>query len=85
MLDFDHQYGPVTWPFERADPTDGLRYGRVAIDIHTDDDASWATAADWAESLGATRVSQNEQAGARWIQLRDPDGNPFRVFAPRPQ
>lgn len=84
MLDFEHEYAPVTWLFERADAAGRPPDGRVALDIHGED-AAWTTVADKAESLGATRVFENEQEGARWIELREPDGNPFRVFAPRPQ
>ncbi|MEV8029772.1 hypothetical protein AB0O43_18055 [Cellulosimicrobium funkei] len=30
------------------------------------------------------RVAEHEESGVRWIDMRDPDGNRFRVFAPRP-
>jgi hypothetical protein len=31
------------------------------------------------------RVSENEQDGIRWVVLLDPEGNTFRIFAPRPE
>jgi catechol 2,3-dioxygenase-like lactoylglutathione lyase family enzyme len=85
MLDFDHEHRPVTWLFERAESTEESPSGRVGLDVHNNEDAASATVADRAEALGATRVSEREQGGARWIEMRDPDGNPFRVFAPRPR
>jgi hypothetical protein len=83
MLDFDHHVGPVTWMFERR-PDCGRPTGAVGLDVAIDDDEGWAVLADRAEKLGATRLGQFEQDGARWIDMRDPDGNRFRVFAPRP-
>lgn len=85
MLDFHHERGPVTWMFEPIEPTDDPPCGRIGLDIGTQQDTGWAAVADRAESLGATRVAEHEQDGIRWIEMRDPDGNPFRVFAPRPQ
>jgi glyoxalase superfamily protein len=82
MLDFDHEHSPVTWLFERTTRTSEAD-GRLSLDIHND--ADWRGVADRAEQLGATRDGEREQDGARWIEMRDPDGNPFRVFAPRPQ
>ena len=83
MLDFDHQVGPVTWMFERS-PDGGRRSGAIGLDVAIDDNEGWAVLADRAEKLGATRLGQFEQDGARWIDMRDLDGNRFRVFAPRP-
>lgn len=85
MLDFEHERGPVTWMFEPTEPTDEPPSGRIGLDISIGEETGWAAVADRAESLGATRVSEHEQDSVRWIQMRDPDGNPFRVFAPRPQ
>ncbi|WP_373285117.1 VOC family protein [Microbacterium faecale] len=36
-----------------------------------------------AEALGATRGAEHEESGVQWIDMRDPNGNRFRVFAPR--
>lgn len=82
MLDFDHSVDAQTWMFERADTeTCG---NRIGLDIGIDDENAWADVADRAEALGAERISQHEESGVRWIVMRDPDGNRFRVFAPRP-
>jgi hypothetical protein len=83
MLNFDHDHGPITWLFQKG-PGDGAPGGRLGLDLGTDA-ADWQAPADRAEALGAWRGEERELNGARWIELRDPDGNPFRVFAPRPQ
>ncbi|WP_106586434.1 VOC family protein [Murinocardiopsis flavida] len=44
----------------------------------------WAEQADRVAALGAERVSDNEQDRVRWVEFRDPEGNTFRIFAPRP-
>jgi hypothetical protein len=56
---------------------------RLMLDLGGGDD--WQQHADRIERLGAERVSNNEQDGIRWVVFRDPEGNTFRVFAPRPQ
>src|ERR1700759_4124802 len=38
-----------------------------------------------AEESGATGRVDVEQGGAQWSELRDPDGNLFRIFGPRPE
>jgi len=83
MLDFDHQAGPVTWMFER-DPAAGDGPSRIGLDIGGEADGDWRDIADRAERAGAQRVAEREQGGIRWVEMRDPDGNRFRVFAPRP-
>lgn len=47
--------------------------------------SNWQKEADRAEELGATRAGDHEFGGARWSELRDPDGNVFRIFGPRPE
>lgn len=83
MLDLDHEVGPVTWLFERDDVVSG-EVPRVGLNITTEDANAWRGVADRAERLGAVRTSENEQRGVRWIEMEDPDGNPFRILAPRP-
>lgn len=83
MLDFHHEVGPVTWMFEPPDPDEPVAGGRIGLDLGGDGVDHQATAVR-AEALGAVRVSEHEQDGVRWIVMRDPDGNRFRVFAPRP-
>ena len=83
MLDFDHEFSPVTWMFEHDDAI-GDATPRVSLNITTDDPDTWRDVADRAEHLGALRKSDNELGGVRWIEMDDPDGNPFRVLAPRP-
>jgi predicted enzyme related to lactoylglutathione lyase len=74
--------GP-TWMFHQ--PAGELADGdnRLMLDLGGEDD--WAEQADRVEALGAERVSDNEQDGIRWVVFRDPEGNTFRIFAPRPQ
>ena len=83
MLDFDHEIGPITWIIERRDEV-AVGTAPIALDIGGVDEADWRELADRAESLGATRVAEHEQEAVRWIDMRDPYGNRFRVFAPRP-
>ncbi|GAA1936189.1 hypothetical protein GCM10009775_30110 [Microbacterium aoyamense] len=84
MLDFDHVVTPTTWIFGRA--TDAAR-GRapLGLDIGVQDADTWADVATRAEALGAERVGEHEDGGIQWIEMNDPDGNRFRVFAPRPE
>lgn len=83
MLDLDHEVGPLTWILERADDV-AVGTAPVALDIGIQDATRWREVADRAEELGAQRVAEHEYDGVRWIDMRDPDGNRFRVFAPRP-
>lgn len=83
MLDFDHEMSPITWILERSDDV-AAGTAPVALDIGSQDEATWREVADHAEELGAQRVTEHEQEGVRWIEMRDPEGNRFRVFAPRP-
>lgn len=73
--------GP-TWMFHQ--PAGELAAGenRLMLDLGGEED--WAEQADRVEALGAVRVSDNEQDGVRWVVFRDPEGNTFRIFAPRP-
>ena len=85
MLDFDHEVTPMTWIIQRAtDAFSGPAPVALDLGIENADEASWREAADRAESLGAERVGEQEHDGVRWIDMRDVDGNRFRVFAPRP-
>lgn len=81
MLDLDHVVGPITWVIERDQPASGK--APFALDL-TVEDGQWAAAAERAESLGAQRMADRDDDGVRWIEMRDPDGNRFRIFAPRP-
>lgn len=83
MLDFNHEVGPVTWMFEPLDGDGTANSGRIGLDLGGEALDHLATATR-AEQLGATRLSEHEEDGVRWVDMRDPDGNPFRVFAPRP-
>ncbi|MGC5627047.1 VOC family protein [Georgenia sp. Z1344] len=83
MLDLDHEVSPITWIIERSDDV-ATGPAPVALDIGNEDDAAWHEVADRAEELGAERVAEREEDGVRWIEMRDPDGNRFRVFAARP-
>ncbi|MET9256022.1 VOC family protein [Streptomyces sp. NPDC003717] len=73
--------GP-TWMFHQ--PASDLPAGenRLMLDLGGEED--WAEQADRVAALGAERVSGNERDGVRWVVLRDPEGDTFRIFAPRP-
>jgi hypothetical protein len=72
--------GP-TWMFvQAANLADGRN--RFMLDFAGGD--AWQAEADRAESLGAERVADHEASGVRWVELRDPERNTFRIFAPRP-
>lgn len=83
MLDLDHEVGPVTWMFER-DSTVGGESSRLGLDISWPTGDGWRGLADRAEKAGAQRKGEHELNGVPWIEMADLDGNPFRVFAPRP-
>lgn len=57
---------------------------RIVVGMYSFKTTNPARLATFSERLGAARISQHEQDGARWIAMKDPDGNPFRVFGPRP-
>ena len=84
MLDFNHEVGPITWILERSDDV-AVGTAPVALDIYREDEdeTRWREVADRAEELGAARVSEHEESAVQWIEMRDLDGNRFRVFAPR--
>jgi predicted enzyme related to lactoylglutathione lyase len=77
-LDFDAE-GP-TWMFVRvAEAREGTN--RFLLDLT---DPAYERERERIERLGAKRVSDNKQDGVRWTVFRDPEGNTFRLFAPRP-
>jgi predicted enzyme related to lactoylglutathione lyase len=78
-IGFDDE-GP-TWMFVRSDD---LAEGRNRLMIDLGGEADWADQADRVEGLGARRVADHEVEGVRWVELRDPENNTFRIFAPRP-
>jgi catechol 2,3-dioxygenase-like lactoylglutathione lyase family enzyme len=84
MLDFDHDVGPVTWMFHRDPAAGDAPSPRLGLDLARPGDG-WRDLADRAERAGATRTAEHEVDGVRWIEMGDPDGNPFRVFGPRPE
>jgi hypothetical protein len=72
--------GP-TWMFVRSDdPAEGRN--RLMLDFAGE--LEYRQEADRAESLGARRVADHEVNDVRWVELRDPEDNTFRIFAPRP-
>ena len=73
--------GP-TWLFLRADDR-AAPPGRFSLDLGGEE--HWRQHADRIEALGAERVTeQRDDDGAEWVRFRDPEGNEFRVFGPRP-
>lgn len=77
-LDFDLE-GP-TWIFVKV-PERATGSNRFMLDLT---DPAYPSEAQRIEHLGAERVSDSEQDGVRWTVFRDPEGNTFRIFAPRP-
>lgn len=73
--------GP-TWMFHQPDGALPAGDNRLMLDLGGE--ADWSRQADRVEALGAERVSDNEVTGVRWVVFRDPEGNTFRIFAPRP-
>lgn len=69
----------LTWMFVHSD---NPRHGGFHPDLGGDDD--WREQAGRVTSFGATRGEEHEVNGVRWINLLDPEGNPFDIFAPRP-
>jgi Glyoxalase-like domain len=51
---------------------------RLHLDLISSD---FTAEADRLLSLGATRVTDVEQGGARWTTFRDPEGNEFDLVA----
>lgn len=79
-IGFDED-GP-TWMFVRSDD---LPEGRNRLMVDLGGGADWCEQARRVEALGAYRVADHEVEGvARWVELRDPENNTFRIFAPRP-
>jgi catechol 2,3-dioxygenase-like lactoylglutathione lyase family enzyme len=74
--------GP-TWMFHQ--PEGDLPAGQNRLMLDLGGEADWSAQADRVETLGAERISDNEQDGVRWVVFRDPEGNTFRIFAPRPE
>ena len=73
--------GP-TWMFVHAEDP-GTGRNRVLLDL--DGGAEWRAQADRVEALGARREGEHEVPGvAHWVEFGDPEGNTFRIFAPRP-
>jgi len=73
--------GP-TWMFVR---TDDLAEGRNRLMLDLGGGEDWREQAQRVETLGARRIADHEVEGvARWVELRDPENNTFRIFAPRP-
>jgi hypothetical protein len=75
----DFEVGP-TWMFIGAAEAQASP-NRFMLDLV---DAEYEREAERIDGLGAERVSDHEQYGVRWTVFRDPEGNTFRMFAPRP-
>jgi len=72
----------VAWLFVRAPAGAGRASGRFHPDLTSPD---WEAEADRVVALGATLVARHAVGGVRWVALRDPEGNAFNIFAPRPR
>jgi predicted enzyme related to lactoylglutathione lyase len=80
MIDAAHEHGPITWIFERASAeTPPAR--RFTLDLT--DDKDWRGEVQRAEQIGAELVGEHQAGSVRWAELTDPEGNLFRIFAPR--
>lgn len=79
-IGFDDE-GP-TWMFVRSEePGEGRN--RLMLDLGGEE--NWRQEAERVQGLGATRIAEHEVQGARWVELRDPENNTFRIFGPRPR
>lgn len=79
-IGFDDE-GP-TWMFVRSEePGEGRN--RLMLDLGGEE--NWRQEAERVQRLGATRIAEHEVQGARWVELRDPENNTFRIFGPRPR
>ena len=74
--------GGPTWMFVRSND---VAEGRNRLMLDLAGEENWLQHADRVEQFGATRVAEHEVQGARWVELRDPENNTFRIFGPRPQ
>jgi predicted enzyme related to lactoylglutathione lyase len=74
--------GGPTWMFVRSDD---IAEGRNRLMLDLAGEENWLQHAERVEGLGATRVAEHEVQGARWVELRDPENNTFRIFGPRPR
>jgi hypothetical protein len=80
MIDAGHADGPITWIFQQA-TTETPPARRLTLDLT--DDQDWRGEVDRAQQLGAGLVGEHEAGSVRWAELTDPEGNLFRIFAPR--
>lgn len=81
FIDASHQYGSVTWIFQRTHDV-GPTSNRIVLDLGGGPD--WREEAERIEGFGAARMGEHNVEGNRWIDLADVEGNLFRIFAPRP-
>lgn len=71
-----------TWMFVRGDPPGGGTAGDHGF--HPDlSGPAWEEEVDRVVALGARLLGRCEAQGVRWVELADPEGNRFNVFAPR--
>jgi predicted enzyme related to lactoylglutathione lyase len=79
MINATHEYGPITWIFQRGDDLP-VGVNRVSVDLTSKD---WQAHADRFEAARATRLGTYNVGGVRWAEFTDIEGNLFRIFAPR--
>ena len=80
MIDAAHEHGPITWIFLRA-TTEIPPARRLTLDLTDDED--WRGEVNRAQEIGAELTGEHTVESVRWAELTDPEGNLFRIFAPR--
>jgi len=65
------------WMFTKV-PEGKVAKNRVHVDLTS---ATWAAEVERVVALGATRLGNFEENGARWTTLADPEGNEFDIVA----
>ncbi len=65
------------WMFAKV-PEGKVAKNRVHVDLAA---ATWAAEVERVVALGATRLGDFEENGARWTTLADPEGNEFDIVA----
>jgi predicted enzyme related to lactoylglutathione lyase len=71
----DAQADGPTWMFIQVPEAKQVK-NRVHVDLAA---ADLAAEAERVIKLGASRIAEHEEGGARWITLADPEGNEFDI------
>ena len=66
-----------SWMFMKV-PEPKAAKNRFHVDLSSSD---WARDVERVIALGAKRIGEFDEAGARWVTLADPEGNEFDIVA----